>query len=194
MAKPLFNVKKMFFDSEKIVSAMDRSKRRALSAQGAFIRRAAKSSIRQRKQPSRPGQPPSSHTGLLRGFIFFAFDPGMQSAVIGPEKLNSISGYNYAKPMYGAVPEILEHGGMFFVDEVLFDPATFYRGKHKGIDLSRWDHPYGWRRVDNRIMSGRYGGMKRRARRVVIKPRPFMGPAMEKGNADFARKFKDSLK
>lgn len=50
---------------------------------------------------SKPGEPPRSQTGLLRQFIWFAYDPFSDSTVVGPVKLNRPSG----------APETLEHGG-----------------------------------------------------------------------------------
>ena len=78
-----FEVKQLFFDSPKVVRAVDRTTRRVLSKFGAFVRRTARSSIRKRKRTSEPGSPPSSHTGLLKRFIFFGYDAQKRSVVIG---------------------------------------------------------------------------------------------------------------
>jgi len=67
-----FDITTMFFDSKKVVSATDRATRRVLSRFGAFVRRTAKQSIRKRKKVSQAGNPPSSHTGLLKKFIYLA--------------------------------------------------------------------------------------------------------------------------
>lgn len=53
------------------------------------------------KVSSRPGHPPLNQTGLLRQFIFFAYDSSSDSVVIGPARLNTASG----------APETLEYGG-----------------------------------------------------------------------------------
>ena len=74
-------VKGLFFDSKKVVNATTRAERKVLSRFGAYVRRSARSSIRKRKKVSEPGKPPSSHTGLLKRFIFFAYDPGRKSVV-----------------------------------------------------------------------------------------------------------------
>ena len=97
-------VTKLFFDQKKIIRAMDRATRQALSKAGAFVRRTAKSSIRKRKRKSAPGEPPSSHTGKLRRFIFFAYEAQAQTVVIGPAKLTSV--------MSEGAAETLEHGGV----------------------------------------------------------------------------------
>ena len=101
-------VKRSFFDRKAVRSAVDRAARRVLSRFGAFVRRTAKSSIRKRKRTSAPGEPPSSHTGLLRKFIFFGYDPRRKSVVIGPARLNQKT---------GDAPHALEYGGTSTVVE-----------------------------------------------------------------------------
>jgi len=91
-----------FFDRKKVMSAVDKATGRVLSRFGAFVRQTAKSSIRRRKNPSKPGQAPTSWIGLLKKFLFFSFDRSKRSVVIGPARLN--------KPSNDA-PEVLEHGG-----------------------------------------------------------------------------------
>ena len=95
-------VKKMFFDSKAVTDAVDAATRRVLSKFGAFVRRGAKSSIRPRKAVSAPGSPPSSHVGTLKRLIYFAYDPGRKSVVIGPTPF---------KTSVGVVPPLLEYGG-----------------------------------------------------------------------------------
>src|SRR5262245_52774098 len=96
-----FEVKRLFFDRKAVMNALDRGARRALSRAGAFIRTAARSSIRSRRTSSKPGAPPHSHTGLLKRFLFFSYDSAQRSVVVGPAKLNRGSG----------APKVLEHGG-----------------------------------------------------------------------------------
>lgn len=98
----LETVKANFLDRDRFKRAVDAGSRRVLSKTGAFVRQRAKTSIRKRKRPSPPGSPPSSHTGLLRKFIFFAYDPTTRSVVVGPAALR-------ARP---TAPEALEKGGM----------------------------------------------------------------------------------
>ena len=93
--------KGLFFDRARVTNAVDRTTRKNLSRFGAFVRKRARSSIRKRRRISNPGQPPSSHTGLLKRNIFFVYEPARRSVVIGPVLLNSSSG----------APELLEHGG-----------------------------------------------------------------------------------
>ena len=95
-------LKDLFFDTKAVRDRTDRATRRVLSKFGAFVRRTARSSIRKRKRISKPGSPPSSHTGLLKRFIWFGYDPQKESVVIGPIRLNR---------KRGDAPEALEYGG-----------------------------------------------------------------------------------
>lgn len=99
----------LFFDSPKVMRSVDKSTRKVLSKFGAFVRRTAKQSIRKRKKSSTPGTPPSSHTGLLKRFIFFGYDPQKRSVVIGPTRLTENN--------RGEAPSILEYGGRTTVDK-----------------------------------------------------------------------------
>ena len=98
-----FEVKQLFFDTKAVRDKVDATTRRVLSRFGAFVRRTARSSIRKRKRISDPGSPPSSHTGLLKKFIFFGYDTQKRSVVIGPERLSQKG--------RGEAPHLLEHGG-----------------------------------------------------------------------------------
>ena len=95
-------VKGCFFDSHKVLAAVGRAERQVLSRFGAFVRRSARQSIRKRKKVSERGKPPSSHVGLLRRFIFFAYDAHRRSVVIGPVRLTRTP---------GDAPRALEYGG-----------------------------------------------------------------------------------
>ena len=90
----------MFFDRPKVIRAIDRARRKALSKAGAFIRQTSRTSIRQRKGTSRPGSPPFSHAGHLRRFIFFGYDRESESVIIGPV------GFRRSE-----APNVLEYGG-----------------------------------------------------------------------------------
>jgi len=109
-----FEITKLFFDKKAVRDKVDAGTRRVLSKFGAFVRRTARSSIRKRKKTSQPGSPPSSHTGLLKKFIFFGYDPRKDSVVIGPVRLTQKG--------RGEAPSLLEYGGTTKVE---------YRGKRK---------------------------------------------------------------
>lgn len=98
--------KDIFFDRDKVARAVDRALRRTLSRFGAFVRTRSRSSIRTRKKVSEPGSPPSSHTGLLKRFIYFGYEPTTKTVVIGPALLNG------TRSNAGLTqPETLERGG-----------------------------------------------------------------------------------
>ncbi len=99
-------MKALFFDRPAVQRAVNKAKRAALSKAGAFIRTTARHSLRRRKGAAPPGQPPHSHVGLLKRFLFFAYEPASESVVIGPAKLN--------KPT--EAPRVLEHGGKTLVE------------------------------------------------------------------------------
>ncbi len=59
-------MKALFFDSPRVLRAMDAATRREMSWVGAFIRQRARTSTRKRKGIFRPGGPPHSRAGHLR--------------------------------------------------------------------------------------------------------------------------------
>ena len=97
-----FVTKAMFFDKAAVIGAVDKATRKVLSKFGAFVRTGARHSLRKRKSISAPGEPPSSHTGLLKKFILFGYDRERRSVVIGPMRLNQ---------KIGDAPAALEYGG-----------------------------------------------------------------------------------
>lgn len=105
MENSLIKIKSLFFDKAAVISAMDKATRKVLSKFGAFVRTTAKHSIRKKQGPSAPGSPPHSHSGLLKKFIFFSYDPLAMNVVIGPTLLSS------KRRSSNTVPEVLEYGG-----------------------------------------------------------------------------------
>lgn len=117
-------------------SEVDTGLKRDLSRLGAYCKTVARNSIKTatkltkkqrsnatwrtrsstgRIEPySQPGNPPLSKTGLLKKFIFFAWDDSSKSAVIGPAKFKK-----------GDVPAVLEYGGSV--------PVTVTSGKTKRL-------------------------------------------------------------
>jgi len=101
-------MKGMFFDREAVLNAADAGTRKVFSKFGAYVRKGSRQSIKNRKTSSRPGEPPRSHTGLLKRNIFFGYDTSAKSVVIGPVLLNG---------KRGTAPESLEYGGPAVVVE-----------------------------------------------------------------------------
>ncbi len=170
MAFDFSGFKNNFFDSASVLNKLGSAKRKALSRQGAFVRRRAKSSIRYRLTTSEPGSPPSAHrsgrftrtkknkkTGVekkqasspLRELIYFAYDASRDNVVVGPELFrNSVAGG-------GLVPKALEKGGTVDVGKLAFH--------------------------------------KQRRRTIYLRPRPFMGPAELAERPKFAAQFKGMI-
>ncbi len=101
-----FDMKKVFFDRKVVTDALDKASREALKSAGALVmtiaRRSMKSGGKKRRIKSRPGEPPRTHVGLVKRMLYFAYDRGSRSVVIGPQKLN----------IPNDVPNVLEFGGV----------------------------------------------------------------------------------
>ncbi len=96
-----------FFDSKKVISALDKAGRKALSRFGAFVRTSARSSIRRRKGTSKPGQPPLAHQGDIKK-ILFAYDSSSRGVVVGPVRYSGKKGF---------ATKVLEHGGNTLIEK-----------------------------------------------------------------------------
>lgn len=102
--------KALFFDRDAVKSALDAANRRVLSRFGYFVMRDARQSIRRpprrrRDKGSNAGRPPYNQTGLLKRFIFFSYDAGRRSVVIGPTLLEG-------HIRFLQIPRVLEEGGV----------------------------------------------------------------------------------
>lgn len=110
MLQPTFNMKKAFFDRRRVMIAVDRSTRKALSKSLAFIRQTARTKVlKRRTNESPPGHPPSvraSGAGASLRNILFAYDERTKSGVVGPVRY-----LTRTKPSSGkTVPQVLEFG------------------------------------------------------------------------------------
>ncbi|GIW83212.1 MAG: hypothetical protein KatS3mg105_5019 [Gemmatales bacterium] len=101
-------VKKYFLNRRKTQFWLGKKKAAMLARLGGFCRRVAQRSMRRRKGPSRPGQPPHAHKySYLRDYVMFAYMMADEQVVVGPIRLES-SDY-YSKPL----PAVHEFGGVF---------------------------------------------------------------------------------
>lgn len=108
---------KFFFDKERVDRASTRMNVRALSKVGAYVRTAARSLIRpggKKGRTSKPGEPPRSHVGHLRKFLFFSYVPDTESVVVGPAALNHVGARIVQRS--DTIPAMLERGGSFTID------------------------------------------------------------------------------
>lgn len=153
--------KAFFFDRSAVLDRLDKMKAGGLKQCGAVTRRIARNSLRRSPNPSRPGQPPKIHgtDSLLKKFIFFTFDPGSFSCLVGPARINS----SMTAAAGDTVPGILEHGGTTHF------PATSY------LDTNS---------ATGRVRRRMYAAVAR-----YVQPRPFMRPALEKAADKYPRLF-----
>jgi len=188
-----------FFDKEgkanPLLKSLDKAARDILSRFGAFVRRTAKSSIRKRKRISAPGKPPSSHTGLLKNFIFFGYDATKQSVVVGPIRLNTRVN----------APEVLEYGGTvsFGAAKKIFRKVGGAGEIRIGGRVSATTKKnrfgamvtYGKLRTQaqadraNELQTLLYGGIT-----ATIAARPYMHPALTKELPKLPAMWRDSVK
>lgn len=92
-----------FFDQDLVNRAVERGFRRQMMRWGSLSRGIARRSMRRTKSASRPGEPPRSHKGYLKKFLFFSYSARDKSVVVGPTPLPGQS--------RGRVPPLLEEGG-----------------------------------------------------------------------------------
>jgi hypothetical protein len=125
---------KYFFDREIVMQAVGAAQARVMAESGHYVMRAARRSIKSvekqvakiqarakageiddvkrrkllatQNKPSAAGSPPKSRTGLLKDYIFFAYDSVTGAVFVGPAKLR-------AKKDTQTVPALLEYGGDF---------------------------------------------------------------------------------
>lgn len=157
-----YKVTGMFFDRPMVQRRLDVAKKRALSKAGAWVRRRAKSLLRRRKRTSNAGEPPSVHSDPGLKTILFVWDPGRQSVVVGPVRLNQVvhGGAGQLR-----VTTLMEFGG----------DVTMHEEARK--DGRPWSDEIGmWRRRDLRRSPKPWKVY--RTRRAKYAPRPFMGPAL----------------
>ena len=95
-----------FFDRPGVAGKIKAATKKALSKFGAFVRTAARRSIRTRKKSSTPGNPPSSHVGLLKKLIFFGYDNETETVLVGPHLLNGRSTSGAALLEFGGVGQV----------------------------------------------------------------------------------------
>ena len=146
---------KVVFNRQRLVAVELGAKKTALRKQAGYVRLVARRSIRRRKRPSRPGEPPSAHTTPGIKTIFFIMDSRFDTAVVGPVKLQT----NKSNISYkGTAARILEFGGSYVITE-----QQMWNGD--------WIRPRGNLRGDRLT----------RRRRIKIKKRPYMEPALAVG-------------
>lgn len=96
-------VTKIFFRPELITDPIMKAQQREISRFLYFVMRDARQSIRNRKNPSKPGKSPTNRKGLLKDNIFYGME-SYQRGVSGPVPLDG--------PIRNLqIPRVLEGGG-----------------------------------------------------------------------------------
>lgn len=179
-----------FFKTDRVKALVSEGQRKALSEAGAFVMKTARGFIRtdktKKQNPSKPGRPPKSRTGLLRDKIIFAYDPVKKSVVIGPTKLNSTRvslDDGDSMPTSGQpVTSVLEHGGSVKTKEI----RVPVQAKRKQIKTE-------WVRHRERIKAA-FPNAQTRTRQQTIAKRPYMLPALLKNRDKITRELVKSIK
>lgn len=177
----------LFVDRRAVREVMDRRTLAVFGRFGAFVRKVAQRSIRRRKRPSQPGSPPSSHSGELRRFLYFAVDTRRRSVVIGPAATNQTFFDDDMRPVRGTVPEVLEYGGAITIVE----EWTGSRWRRRDLRTQGAVSDVDALRHSDR--SNIFRGRPIRKRRVNIQRRPYMGPAFAIGQRELAGMWQDSI-
>lgn len=168
---------RFFVDSNTLLAKIDGAKRKNLSLSGAILRRSAQESMRYRRKPSEPGQPPSAHKEgrgpLLRKRLFFAFEPSTESVVVGPEALAGSK---------VEAPEVMEHGGTL--------ERSYYRRSASGRKLRSQAAKAAF------IRKVRAGSIRRERikKTITVAARPFMAPTLTRNQSKLAGVWADSVK
>lgn len=105
-----FSITRQFFDRKAVIAMLDKKRSKALGKQGAFLRNAAIFSIKKKSRPKRPSQDAAKRQRALEKFqapsppgsppfsrgpkpnlrsIYYAYDGGSDSVVVGPVRLNT---------------------------------------------------------------------------------------------------------
>lgn len=209
-----WEITEFFFDRQKILDMVEAKTAKALTRIGALVRKIAQRSMRKRKKVSAPGEPPSSHEGGLRRNIYFAYDPDTTTVVIGPTPYNMKSyvfegggkGRNFIK---GAVPSILERGGMVGVRELFnvvkeiweripwsynikdrYVPVWLATPAEKAASVAVKTIRRGKRAINfYRVPRDK---VRQRIRYATISPRPYMAPALMKAMETYPAAWSDA--
>ena len=197
-----FKFKVQFFDRKTVTSKVSAATRRVLSKFGAFVRQTAKQSIRRKNGPAPPGQPPHSHTGLLKRWILFGYDKTRESVVAGPAKL--------AKK--GNAPEALEKGGAAVArknprrkDRKVGDGGVMLLRKTEGASskvVKDWSNRPRWVTFGSLRTAKQVARAERLEAEIwgpkmiagTIEARPYMGPAFEAELTKLPSNWRDSVK
>jgi hypothetical protein len=121
-----------------------------------FVWRKVEGGLIRYPKPSEPGSPPHRHSNpLLHRLLFYAFDPGSRSVVVGPSALGK-----------SRVPELMEFGGTTVSESPVFDPKQRrWRKSRRTVRIQ--PRPYMAPALAKAIAAGVVPGFYRNAMRRV---------------------------
>lgn len=179
-----------FFDRVIVETEVERIEFEGLKRNALYLRRAARNSIRRRKSPSQPGQPPRSVRGDLKRGIQAHYERGLGEAVVGPVKFNW--GTN--------APNTLEFGGDSVIDRSVVRKVGD-GGEVRVVSVGGKEVRPGVRVVYGKIRTQAQADRATRInreifgpRRITIKQRPFMAPSLQRSLPKLAPMWSMSVK
>ena len=174
-----------FFDRAKVINAIDKGTKKALSLFGASVRKSARRSIgspsvaKPGRRPTPPRTPPAAPRArtkhpfaTLRNIQFF-YESTRKSVVIGPVKFGSTTEGGKT------IPELLHYGGSA---TVRIRPYWVRKSKGKR----------GGKRKQQRVVVW-VSDPRAKPRRVVYKARPFMTVAFDEKQRELRQIMKDLM-
>ena len=102
------------FQSSLVLREMRKVTTRFLFGFGAYTRGVARRSLGKPKSVSKPGNPPASHTGVIKRSLLFGVERDSRNVVIGPSQEHPAVPQK-ARNKKGVVPPILEYGGILMM-------------------------------------------------------------------------------
>jgi hypothetical protein len=167
-----------FFDAAQVIKKIDDGERRRLGRIGAYIRNAAKWSLRRRKKSSEAGSPPSVHSrdsyANLRN-ILYAYQASSHSVIVGPVGIGR-------KVQGLTVPEIHEFGAIVRLKQYQRKDqnpkASMDRNSRLHDERGRFTQMGQWFSVSE--SSREVPWMRYRMHNARYRKRPFMRPALMK--------------
>lgn len=158
------SAKANFFDRKKVANAVDRATKKALNAAGRMIRAAAQKSLAYGDKASRPGSPPTAHRSRLHTRVSKTTGKSRTRAV---SYLREFLFYSYDPANNSVVVGPVRLGSTV-------DPGALPALEYGGSST-----------VEDRR------GVRRR---IQVRPRPFMGPALRQELPGLPAMWRDSVR
>lgn len=125
-------IAKTEFYGRQVLARSERRNRRILFRVGGYARTVMRNSMKRRKGPAPPGQPPHAHAGQLKNLIRFAVDNAEGSVAAGPIPF---SGSDKTKHR-GTLPALINEGGAATI------PDNRRRAKRRRVRVTYKPRPF----------------------------------------------------